>query len=132
HDPYEVARIKAAAAPGDRVQMKAFGLDGGAMAVDAGGAVHLETGVAGRARHRQAMGDEVPVLGHEVDHARRRSALAARRQAGVCGVRRLHPAAMTLNHLKLLAYQASASEQNPQTHNPTHRNFLAQTAWKYA
>src|SRR5262249_61656872 len=76
HDPHKVARIKTATTPGDRVQMKAFGLDGGAMPVDASGDVHLETGVAGRARHRQAMGDEVPVLGYEVDHARRRSALA--------------------------------------------------------
>ncbi len=87
HDPDKVARIEAAAAPGDGMQMKPFGLDGGAMAVNAGCDVHLEAGVAGGARHRQAMGDEVPVLGHEIDDARRRSAHAARRQAGVCGIR---------------------------------------------
>src|SRR4029077_2245088 len=65
-DRDKVARIEAATTPGDRVQVKPLGLDGSTMPVDAGGDVHLEAGVASRARHRQAMGDEVPILGHEV------------------------------------------------------------------
>ena len=49
------------------MEMKPFRLDGGAMAVDAGRDMHLEARVAGGARHRQAMGDEIPILGHEID-----------------------------------------------------------------
>ena len=65
------AGSRAAAAPGDGMEMKPFGLDGGAMAVDAGRDVHVEARVASGARHRQAMRHEVPVLGHEIDDARR-------------------------------------------------------------
>ncbi len=54
------------------MQMKSFRLDRRAVAIDAGRDMHLEAGVAGGARHRQAMRDEVPVLGHEIDDAARR------------------------------------------------------------
>ena len=71
HDADQIARIKAAAAPGDGMEMKPFRFDRGAMAVDAGRDMDLEAGIAGGARHRQAMGDEIPILGHEIDDARR-------------------------------------------------------------
>ncbi len=83
HDPREVAGIEAAAAPGDGVEMKPFRLDRAAVAVDPGGDMHLEARVAGRARHRQAVGDEIPILGHEIDDARRRPVRAGCRQAGI-------------------------------------------------
>jgi hypothetical protein len=67
------------------MEHKPFRLDGGAMAIDTGRDVDLEPGVAGRARHWQAVGDEVPILGHKVDDARCRAFCAARRQAGVSG-----------------------------------------------
>ena len=60
------------------------------MAIDAGRDMHLETRIARGARHRQAMRDEIPVFGDEIDepwlHAvarrRRRGALARGRQFG--------------------------------------------------
>jgi hypothetical protein len=74
HDPDQVARIKAAAAPGDRMQMKSFSADCSAVTVDSGCHMHLEAGIAGCTRHRKAVRHEVPVFGHEVDHATRRRA----------------------------------------------------------
>ena len=49
------------------MQMKSFGLDRRAMAIDPGCDVHLEAGVAGGPRHRQAVRDEIPILGDEID-----------------------------------------------------------------
>ena len=54
------------------MQMKSFGRDRRAVAIDAGRDMHLEARVAGGARHRQAVRDEVPILGHEIDDAGRR------------------------------------------------------------
>src|SRR5512133_1817631 len=67
----KIARIKTAAAPRDGMQVKSFRLDRGAMTVDTGSDMHLEAGIARCARHRQAVGHEVPVFGHEINHARR-------------------------------------------------------------
>ena len=69
HDADQVARIEAAAAPGNGMEMKSFRFDRGAVAIDASRDMHLEAGIAGGARHRQAMGDEIPILGHEIDDA---------------------------------------------------------------
>ena len=79
HDHARRSRgIKAAAAPDERMQMKTFRLDGAPMTVDAGGDVHLEARIARGARHRQAMRDEVPVFGHQID---RRGVASAFRSA---------------------------------------------------
>ena len=51
----KIARIKTAPAPIDGMQMESFRLDRGAMTVNAGCDMHLEPGVAGGPRHRQAM-----------------------------------------------------------------------------
>ena len=53
------------------METKSFGLDRRAMAVDMGCDVHLESGVAGGTGHRQAMRDEIPILGDQIDQARR-------------------------------------------------------------
>src|SRR5205807_6969216 len=82
----KIARIKTAAAPSDGMQVKSFRLDRGAMTINAGSDMHLEAGIARRARHRQAMGHEVPVLGHEINHARRGAASIACRRNGSKGV----------------------------------------------
>jgi hypothetical protein len=66
----QIARIEAAAPPVERMEQKTFGFNRGAMAVDAGGNMHLVSGVARGASHRQAMRDEVPILGDQVDEAR--------------------------------------------------------------
>ena len=71
YDADQIAWVKAAAAPGDGMKVKPFRFNGRAMAVDAGRDMHLEAGIAGGARHRQAMGDEIPILGHEIDDASR-------------------------------------------------------------
>jgi hypothetical protein len=55
HGANKIARIKTAAAPSDGMQVKSFRLDRGAMTVNAGCDVHLEPGVSGGPRHRQAM-----------------------------------------------------------------------------
>ena len=82
HGTNKIARIKTAAAPSDGMQVESFRLDRGAMTVNAGGDMHLEPGIACCARHRQAVGDEVPVLGHEINHARRGAALVVCRRTG--------------------------------------------------
>ena len=70
HDSNQITRIKAAAPPSDAMQLKPFGLDCRTMAINASCDVHLEARIAGRARHRKPVRDEVPVLGYEIDHAR--------------------------------------------------------------
>ena len=67
----QIARIKAAAPPVERMERKTFGFDGRAMAVDMGGDVHLVSRIARGAGHRQAMRDEIPIFGDQVDQARR-------------------------------------------------------------
>ena len=67
----QIPRIKAAAPPVERMEQKTFGFDGRAMAVDMGGDVHLVARVARGAGHRQAMRDEIPVFGDQVDQPRR-------------------------------------------------------------
>src|SRR5262249_21197449 len=69
HDPGKIARIEAAAAPRDGMETKSFSLDCSAVAVDARCHLYLEARVAGCARHRKTVRDEVPVFGHEIDHA---------------------------------------------------------------
>ena len=54
------------------MQREAFVADGVAVLADIGGDVNLEAGGAGGAGHRQAVRQEVPVLGHDVENARRR------------------------------------------------------------
>ena len=52
------------------MERKTFGFDGRAMAVNMGGDVHLVARVARGAGHRQAMRDEIPIFGDQVDQAR--------------------------------------------------------------
>src|SRR5262249_20485568 len=82
----KIARINTAAAPSDGMQVKSFSLARGAMPVTAGSDLPLEAVIAGAARHRQAMRHEVPVLGHEINHARRGAASTACRRNGSKGV----------------------------------------------
>jgi hypothetical protein len=84
HDPKEITRIETAAPPGDGMQVKAFRRDRGSVAIDSGRHMDLEAGLARRPCHRQAMRDEIPVLGHEIDDARLAFACGGRRWVG-CG-----------------------------------------------
>ena len=48
---------------------EAFGLDRRLAAVQSGRDMDLITGRLGRTRHRQAVGEEIPILGDDVEQA---------------------------------------------------------------
>ena len=51
--------------------MKPSRVDRGGAVNDPGRHMHLEAGVARGARHRQAVGEEIPVLGDDIEQAQR-------------------------------------------------------------
>ncbi len=67
HGSEEIQRIGAAAPPRQRMQREAFRLDGCAAVDHAGRHMHLVAGLARRPRHRQAVREEIPVFGNEIE-----------------------------------------------------------------
>ena len=61
----QMQRVEAATPPADTMQDKSFPFDGFRMRGHPGRDMDLEPGTLGRPRHRQTMGDEIPVLGYE-------------------------------------------------------------------
>ena len=66
-DADEVPWMRAAAPPVQRMQLEAVAFDGRAAVHDVCGNVHFIAGAQSGAGHRQAVRQEVPVLGHQID-----------------------------------------------------------------
>ena len=80
---------------------KAFRLDGGRAIDDVGRHMHLEAGRARRACHRQAMRQEIPVLGDDVEQPQQRlrpgrQAAPARSRSWKCTMPTGRPASTTI------------------------------------